>query len=178
MEAWLLLRQLLLAATGVGATLAIHFAALAWLLRHTVLAARLRGAFVLLFAHLLEIGVYAALYRAGIAWELGQFRGAFTPTAGDFFYYSATTYTTVGFGDVTPPPDLRIVTAVESLNGIVMVGITTSAMLVALMRAVRERIGAPADASDQGLDQHEQPRDQQQREHDAGDRATGHRAAE
>jgi hypothetical protein len=138
-----MLSQLILAAAGVGGTLAIHFGALSWLLRREVLAVRLRSAtvlaFVLLFAHLLEIGIYAALYRAGVGWGLGEFRGAFAATASDYFYYSAVTYTTVGFGDITPPPELRIVTAIEAINGIVMVGLTTSAMLVVLSRAVRER---------------------------------------
>ncbi len=139
-----MLHQLILAAAGVGGTLAIHFAALFLLLRREVLDVRLRSvtllAFALFFAHLIEIGVYATLYSAGVAWGLGEFRGAFEPTASDYFYYSAVTYTTVGFGDITPSPGLRIVTAVEALNGIVMVGITTSAMLVVLSRTVRERL--------------------------------------
>ncbi len=139
--------QLLLAAAGVGGTLAIHFTALFWLLRRHVMAARLRSvtllAFCLLFAHLIEIGLFGLLYLIALRVGLGELQGPFAATAGDYFYFSAVTFTSLGFGDITPSAGLRIMTAVEALNGLVLIGITTSAVVVALTRVIHARVDDP-----------------------------------
>jgi hypothetical protein len=146
------------------------------------------------FTHLLEIIAYAALLRLAVELELGQLRGELVHPQTDYFYFSAVTITTVGFGDLTPSPGLRLLTAVEALNGIVMVGVTTSAMLVVLARALELRVPfqhvratpgrssgpvpAAAELPDPRLNQHVQPRDQHQGEHDPGDGPPGHRSTE
>lgn len=142
----MLIRQLVLAGTGVVVALALHLAVIIGAVRRHVLDEpgpwRIVGfIFALLLAHLVEIVAYALLFRLGAAWDLGSLQGAFAGSASDYFYFSTITYTTVGFGDITPPQDLRIVTAVEALDGMFMVGVSTSAMLVALSRMVTARLG-------------------------------------
>lgn len=72
----------------------------------------------LLVLHLLQIIVWALVY---------QWSGCFAdfPTA---FYYSASCYSTMGFGDVSPPGNWRILGAVEAVTGILMFGWSTGAL--------------------------------------------------
>jgi hypothetical protein len=75
----------------------------------------IRVVYGLLVLHILQIIVWAVCY---------QWVGCF----GDFptsFYYSATSYSTVGFGDVNPPENWRILGAIEALTGILMFGWST-----------------------------------------------------
>ena len=37
-------------------------------------------------------------------------------------YFSAVTYATIGYGDVVPPQDWRLIAGVEGLTGILMCG--------------------------------------------------------
>lgn len=78
----------------------------------------IRVVYGLLVLHLLQIIVWALCY---------QWSGCFAdfPTA---FYYSATSYSTVGFGDVTPPGNWRILGAVEAVTGILMFGWSTGVL--------------------------------------------------
>ena len=60
-------------------------------------------------------------------------------------YFSAVTYTTVGYGDVVLPPDngWRLVAGIEALTGIMMVGWTSALIFYVLVRirALREAAG-------------------------------------
>jgi hypothetical protein len=56
----------------------------------------------------------------------------------EFFYYSAVTYTTLGFGDITPLGHLRILTTVESLAGLILIAWTASIIFLAMQRIGRE----------------------------------------
>ena len=71
-----------------------------------------QAAAVMVFAHLLEICVWAAFY----VW-----RGAL-PDVETALYFSAVTYATIGYGDVVPPAEWRLVAGVEGLTGILMCG--------------------------------------------------------
>ena len=44
----------------------------------------------------------------------------------DFIYLSLTSYTTVGFGEVYATGPMRIVTGIESLNGLLLIGWSAS----------------------------------------------------
>lgn len=83
-------------------------------------------------AHLLEIALYAGAFavlhdRPG----LGRIDGEFEATALDFFYFSITSYTTLGVGDAYPKGPLRVLAGVEALNGFLL--ITWSASFTYLM---------------------------------------------
>lgn len=61
-------------------------------------------------AHVVEILVWAIFYTgAGVMPDL--------ETAG---YFSAVTYATIGYGDITPPVEWRLLAAMEGLIGILM----------------------------------------------------------
>lgn len=78
----------------------------------------IRVVYGLLILHLLQIAVWAACYH----WI-----GCFTEFS-TAFYYSATSYSTVGYGDVIPDESWRIVGAIEAVTGILMFGWSTGVL--------------------------------------------------
>jgi hypothetical protein len=57
---------------------------------------------------------------------LGSIDGEVSGTWLDFFYFSVSTYTTLGVGDVVPIGPLRVVAGIESLTGLVLIGWSAS----------------------------------------------------
>jgi hypothetical protein len=78
----------------------------------------IRVVYGLLILHLLQIMVWAACY---------QWNGCF-PDFATSFYYSATSYSTVGYGDVVPPEEWRILGSVEAVTGVLMFGWSTGVL--------------------------------------------------
>ena len=76
-------------------------------------------------AHVTEVFLFALvwlwLHRAGLV----QFNIA-SPDLMDFFYFSGSTYTTVGYGDIVPLSDGRVLAVVESVVGLVLITWTAS----------------------------------------------------
>jgi hypothetical protein len=77
-----------------------------------------RVVYGLLLLHLLQIVVWASFY---------QLDGCF-PDFETSFYFSATSYSTVGFGDVVLTDDWRILGAVEAVTGVLMFGWSTGVL--------------------------------------------------
>jgi hypothetical protein len=81
------------------------------------------GCFV---AHTIEVWLYAFAYllidQAGIGSLKGQVEGHYA----DFLYFSATSYSTLGFGDVYPTGALRLISGVEGINGLFLIAWSTS----------------------------------------------------
>lgn len=78
-------------------------------------------------AHLCEITLYAFVYLGmehGLG--LGGIAGTLDGSLLDYFYFSISTFSTLGVGDVYPQGPLRIVAGVESLNGLVLIGWSAS----------------------------------------------------
>ncbi|MEO0550159.1 MAG: ion channel [Pseudomonadota bacterium] len=76
--------------------------------------------------HAVQIWIYALLYMA-----LGLFENVEAA-----LYFSTTTFTTVGFGDIFLDPDWRMLAAAESANGFLLIGWST-AFLVGLSSRIR-----------------------------------------
>ena len=81
------------------------------------------GCFV---AHTIEVWLYALAYllidRAGI----GSLQGQVDESFADFLYFSATSYSTLGFGDVYPTGALRLISGIEGINGLFLIAWSTS----------------------------------------------------
>jgi hypothetical protein len=123
----------LIAAALVGGTVLIHYELLrltSTLLPRLTMPLRPRVIVVigvLLLAHMLEILLYAAAFygmhnQFGLGRIAGEMEGGFR----DFLYFSMTTYTTLGVGDVFPKGPLRLVAGVEAFNGLVLIGWSAS----------------------------------------------------
>ena len=125
------------------ATVVVHYEVLTtrWPIRRQFTSVRvgmLRLLVGIFLAHLIEILLYAvAFYLMHGHLGLGTLTGAITGRPMDYFYFSAVSYTTLGFGDVLPAGPIRIVTAIESLNGLVLIGWSTSYTYLAMQRFSR-----------------------------------------
>lgn len=85
----------------------------------------------LLVAHVIEVWIFAFAYWLLDGWpQLGHLEGSFDEGALDFVYFSVTTFTTLGFGDMVPTGAIRILCGSEALLGFGL--ITWSASLAFL----------------------------------------------
>ncbi len=85
--------------------------------------------------HLLEISCYAlAYYYLRDHFGLGNFGGKFADSFASYFYFSAESYTSIGLGDIYPLGPLRLITGVEALNGLLLIGWSASFTYVAMQR--------------------------------------------
>jgi voltage-gated potassium channel Kch len=128
-----------LASLMVGLTVCIHFGgllALMWLLRtrghrfraheHVARVAALLVVVVLglVAIHTVEIWLYAAAYLA--AGALPDFETA--------LYFSTTSFTTIGYGDVVLDRHWRLFGAIEGANGLLLFGWSTAFLLSVIQR--------------------------------------------
>jgi hypothetical protein len=98
----------------------------------------IRAVCVLLMLHLLEASAWATLYR--LARVLPNWETA--------FYFSLTSYTTVGYGDVVLPADWRLLGPIEAGTGILMFGWSTGIMVAAINRIHHNRFRRLDEESD------------------------------
>lgn len=126
---WTLLISLVLVALTIG----IHYEVLrltSQRLTHIQINPRMRIIVILVAAltsHMVHALLYAVVYlvleNIGGFGTIGGERGH---DLADAFYFSITSYTTLGIGDLFPTGALRIISGIEALNGLVMVGWTAS----------------------------------------------------
>ena len=77
----------------------------------------------ILILHGLEILLWATFYRTRCfpSWEIA-------------FYFSASSYSTVGYGDVVLPSTWRLLGPLESVTGVLMCGISVSVLFALVAR--------------------------------------------
>ncbi len=84
-------------------------------------------------AHALEITLYAAtIYLLVHGLAVGALGTAGGPGWTTALYFSAETFTSLGYGDVVPQGALRALAGVEALNGLLLIGWTASYTFVAM----------------------------------------------
>lgn len=83
-------------------------------------------------AHFIELCLFSVAYAVMFAFGLGEIGGEFQNTWLDFFYFSATSYTTLGVGDLFPHGGFRLVVGVEALTGFVLIGWSASFTYLAM----------------------------------------------
>jgi len=81
----------------------------------------------MIILHVVEIVLWASFYR----WKC-------LPTWESSFYFSAASYSTVGYGDVVLPPIWRLLGPIESVIGVLMSGISVSALFAILVRLIQD----------------------------------------
>ena len=121
----------------VAITMWIHAAGISALLRvfmklhlrspmraRSLMVVLLRMIWWLVLLHVAEIAVWAFFYL---------WRG-YLPNAEAAFYFSGTSYTTVGYGDVVLAKPWRLLGPLEGLTGILMCGLSTGYFFVVVSR--------------------------------------------
>ncbi|MDD5200919.1 MAG: potassium channel family protein [Terrimicrobiaceae bacterium] len=145
-----MLSILLVACILVAITVTMHVAGITALLvalrmRHALSLERLWPlirvllvmTWCLVLLHLAEIAVWAVFY-----WWSGCL-----PDSETAFYFSGTTYTTIGYGDVVLTKPWRVLAPVEGLTGILMCGLSTGFFLAVLGRINQARHAHTAGGS-------------------------------
>lgn len=80
------------------------------------------GVFGALMAHTIEVWIFALAYHQKLkSGYFGTFTGNFDGSLLDCVYFSFTSFTTLGFGDIVPIGDIRFLTGIESLTGLVLI---------------------------------------------------------
>lgn len=86
-------------------------------------------------AHALEMAVYGmALYIMVEFVHVGSLSGNAAFSLANCLYFSAETYTSLGFGDLTPFGPVRLLSGVEALNGLLLIGWSASYTYIAMER--------------------------------------------
>ncbi len=106
----------------VAGTVTIHATGLSILLRYLLIRAEfprrrgsltwllIRTAWLLIVIHGIEISIWAVAF-----WLAGSL-----PNLNSAFYFSGTTYTTIGYGDLVLSPPWRMLGPLEGMTGILM----------------------------------------------------------
>ncbi len=90
-------------------------------------------ALVVFALHTLEIVIWAAAYLALVPVnELASFEEA--------VYFSFVTFTTLGYGDISLSEGYRLLSGIEALNGVILLGWTT-AMIFSVVQRIWQGIG-------------------------------------
>jgi hypothetical protein len=90
-------------------------------------------------AHLIDVTLYALAFAYFHHHpDHGDLAGEFGAQAVDFFYFSITCYTTLGFGDVYARGDMRVLAGVEALNGLVLIAWSAAFTFISLKRGWAE----------------------------------------
>lgn len=93
------------------------------------------GVFAALAAHALEVIIFGlAYYYIDHSPNWGHLEGNLEGTLGDYVYFSFTSYTTLGTGDIEPLGDIRYLTGLESLVGLVLITWTASFLYIEMKR--------------------------------------------
>ena len=84
---------------------------------------------------MVEVALYAAAYfTLEHVVPVGALDGDHGHRFVDYLYYSTVMYTSLGLGDVVPIGHLGITSAIESLNGLLLIGWSTSFTFLAMRR--------------------------------------------
>ena len=90
---------------------------------------------MMLVAHIIEVWVFGLTYWVLDAWpHLGRLDGPIDEGALDFIYFSVTSFTTVGFGDIVPTGAIRILAGAEALTGLALVTWSASFAFLEMQR--------------------------------------------
>lgn len=125
----------------ITSTVVIHYECL---LRLNLLMPRLTfwhrfrivfGVLGALCAHAIEVWIFAlGYYLMNRSGSMGHLTGNFDGSFMDAVYFSFTTYTTIGFGDITPNGPLKYLTGLEALTGLVLITWTASFLFIEMQR--------------------------------------------
>lgn len=94
-----------------------------------------------LFAHAVEIGMYAvAAHQLAHAGIYGRFVEEASPTWWRAWYYPGETFTSLGYGDELLEGPMRLLSGIECLNDLLLIGWSVSYLHMAMLRFWPDRV--------------------------------------
>lgn len=98
---------------------------------------RILGVAMAVFAgHTIAVWAYGIFYWLVVNYmDIGLLQYQTGGLANDFLtciYYSASTYSSLGFGDIIPTDEIRLISGVQVLNGLVLIGWSASFTYLAM----------------------------------------------
>lgn len=98
------------------------------------------GVFGALFAHIVEVWLFAFAYYFTIrSGYFGTLKGNFNNSLMDCSYFSFTSYTSLGVGDIEPTGDIRFLAGLESLAGLVLIAWTASFVFLEMQKLWKDK---------------------------------------
>ena len=97
--------------------------------RHLV-AIMIATVLMLMAAHMTEVFVWAAVYALVHA----------APDGADLVYFAFVNYATLGYGDIVPVAEWRLLGPMASMNGILLFGWSTAVIFETLRKTISEHI--------------------------------------
>jgi len=87
---------------------------------------------LLVIGNLVQVAIWALLFI--LLGEFQQFNEA--------FYHSMVNFATLGYGDFVMSTEHKLLGPLEAINGVLMIGATTAALMAALQDIIKKRIMA------------------------------------
>lgn len=135
----------LTALTVAGAVL-MHYEGLRWISSGLVKLPALRrrkvlfGVYGVILLHVVEIWLFGgALWALVQVPDAGAISGSVVPTFLDTVYLSAETFSTVGYGDLSPVGALRFLCGTEALTGFILITWSASFLYLEMQEFWRRR---------------------------------------
>lgn len=88
--------------------------------------------FLLLLGNLGQIGIWALLFM--LVDEFALFANA--------YYHSAVNFGSLGYGDIVMSKEHRLLGALEAINGVLMIGVSTAALMTPFKDALKTTLDA------------------------------------
>lgn len=93
------------------------------------------GVFGTICAHVVEVWMFGlAFFLMIAAGGFGSLQGNFDGSLIDCVYFSFTTYTSLGFGDIEPLGNLRFLAGLEALTGLALITWSASFMFIEMRK--------------------------------------------
>jgi hypothetical protein len=139
-----LIQTMIVTTVMVFITVLIHYEILRWASDKITTVCHWHGRAKILFiitacltAHTLEVWAFAfSFYLMRDIFMLGDFGGAAVTSVYfvEYIYFSITSYTSLGIGDMYPIGGLRLLTGVEALIGLLMIAWSASITYISMER--------------------------------------------
>jgi hypothetical protein len=91
--------------------------------------------FLLLIGNLGQIAAWALLFQF-----LGEFQQFDTA-----FYHSAVNFGSLGYGDIVMSDQHKLLGALEAINGVLMIGVSTAALMTTFQNATKKFLAARSE---------------------------------
>lgn len=84
-------------------------------------------------AHIIEVWLHAiTFFVASEYFSIGSLTGTFEHHFEDYLYFSTSTYTSLGYGDIFPLGGLRLMASIEAIAGLMMIAWSASYAYLAM----------------------------------------------